>query len=399
MIAMNIWKSLAGTYRIEITSASPTESLTAINCAGIDLFNVSYIDELTFRADIDRRKLNSLQKLLGKIGASVKIIRKNGLFWSLSALGKRPVLTVGLTIFLFLIFYMPTCVFFVNVEGNTTIPTKLILEKAQECGIAFGASRREVRSEKIKNALLESIPQLQWAGINTSGCTAIISVRERSEPQSVPEQKGVSSIVAKKDGIITEITVLKGNPLCRVGQAVRAGQVLVSGYTDCGIFVRAECANAEIFAQTHHVFTAVTPVDLRKRDKPIKSEISFQLLIGKKLIKFTKDSGISDAGCVKMYKENYLMLPGGFQLPIALITEERHYYSMSPSLDKDDFTWMQILSEKYVETQMLAGKIIQKKYAISSNTDLYCATNEFDCVEMIGHVRSEEIIDGNGERN
>ena len=37
-----------------------------------------------------------------------------------------------------------------------------------------------IRSEKVKNSLLQRIPQLQWAGINTDGCVAVISVREKT---------------------------------------------------------------------------------------------------------------------------------------------------------------------------------------------------------------------------
>lgn len=39
----------------------------------------------------------------------------------------------------------------------------------------------------MKNALLSAIPELQWAGVNTYGCRAVISVRERTLPERKPE--------------------------------------------------------------------------------------------------------------------------------------------------------------------------------------------------------------------
>ena len=89
----------------------------------------------------------------------------------------RPVLLAGLGILFLLAMYLPSRVLFIRVEGNMQIPDRQILAAAEECGIRFGASRREVRSEKVKNALLSSVPQLQWAGVNTAGCVATISVR------------------------------------------------------------------------------------------------------------------------------------------------------------------------------------------------------------------------------
>lgn len=396
---MDVWKSLTGTYCIEILSAAPTETLTLINNNGIILFDVCYVDELTIRAGVSRKSYKILRKLLVRRGEKVKIVKRNGIFWAFHALKKRPVLVAGLIFYLFMILYLPTRVFFVSVEGNITVPTRLILEKAEACGIEFGASRRNVRSEKVKNALLESVSQLQWTGINTSGCTAVISVRERSGVQIAPETKGVGSVIAKTDGIITDITVLRGNPLCRVGQAVKSGQVLVSGYTDCGLTVKAEIADAEIFAQTHHTITAVTPAVLQERGTCVQTKRNFGLLIGKKLINFTKDSGISDASCVKMYKEYYLTLPGGFQLPVALVVEELSYYSQRDSAEENDFSWMKDSLKSYLEGQMVAGKIIHTESRVSVGQELCSTVGEYDCIEMIGQVRSEEIIQGNGERD
>ena len=43
--------------------------------------------------------------------------------------------------------------------------------------------------------------------------------------------------------------------LCAVGDTVRQGQLLVSGYEDYGLFIRPVCASAEIYARTWHTGT------------------------------------------------------------------------------------------------------------------------------------------------
>jgi sporulation protein YqfD len=146
--------------------------------------------------------------------------------------------------------FLPTRVLFIHVEGNSTVEERRILEAAQECGIRFGASRRQVRSEKMKNRLLEKVPELKWAGVNTSGCTAVISVREQPVQEQRTGYTGISSIVAACDGRITSCTVTKGNGLCAPGQVVQKGQLLISGYLDCGICIRVTGAEGEIFAET-----------------------------------------------------------------------------------------------------------------------------------------------------
>ena len=146
---------------------------------------------------------------------------------------------------------VPGRVFFIEIEGNQQIPDRLILEVVQENGIQFGAVRRDIRSEKIKNILLEKIPQLQWVGVNTNGCVAVISVRER-QFENDSQEYSFGSIVASRDAIIQQITVLRGTQLCKVGQAVKAGEILVSAYKDYGISVKMTGAKAEIYGQTEH---------------------------------------------------------------------------------------------------------------------------------------------------
>lgn len=397
---MDLWNSLSGTYEIEISSASVSEALTAINAAHIHLLDVIYVDDLTFRGKIRAFAFRRLNLLLNKRGESVKILNKDGLFWTFLSLKSRPVLLVGIAFFLIMALYLPSKVLFVRVEGNTTVPTNMIIEKAQQCGIRFGTSRRQVRSEKVKNALLSAVPQLRWAGINTYGCVAVISVRERAIPEQNIPVTGAASIVAKADGIITEMTVIRGTPLCRVGQAVKEGQVLVSGYTDCGLSIRAEIANAEVFAQTRRQLEVISPCSFEKMTAFNQKQRNYYLKIGKKLIKFSKDSGISGARCVKMYKENYLLLPGGFQLPIAIVTEEfisRSFIEGTASMD--DYAWLKDYANKYLTGQMLAGDILQSDFSVKKQNDKFALTGYYACLEMIGQVHYEEIIDGNGKRN
>lgn len=391
---MDFWSSLFGMVELELTSADPTGALSAINAAGITLYHTRQKGDLTLCFRMERAEYQRLVKLAQRRGEVLRFSKHRGMYWMLRRLLSRPVLLAGLALVLFLTFFLPTRVLFVQVEGNGTIPTRLILSEAENCGIAFGASRRQVRSERMKNALLQAIPELQWAGINTYGCTAVISVRERKTTETVPEEQRVSSIVAAREGVITEITVLKGNSVCRVGQAVKPGQLLVSGYTDCGICIQATQAQAEIFAETQRSLSSVTLSNFASRGESTGSERKISLIIGKKQINFYKDSGISDTTCDKMYKVNYLTLPGGFVLPVALVTQHWVYYDqMDERMEQSRAA--QILSdfaENYLTEKMIAGKILDRTELLSQTDESYCQSGKYICLEMIAKTRFEESI-------
>lgn len=396
---MNFWHSAAGMVRVKLMCADPVGALAAVNRAGIDVYQLTREDdEITAFFSVRRSDLRKLQKLCDKKWYELHYAGKSGVYWTAQNLLRRPVLVLGLLLFLTAVFYIPSRVFFVRIEGNVNIPDRLILETCAQCGIGFGASRKDVRSERMKNALLEAIPELQWAGINTSGCVATVTVRERSDEESGKETGGVCSIVAACDGVITECTVVSGNRVCRVGQAVRAGDLLVSGYTDCGICIRATRAEAEVYALTQRNLTAVTPTQWQQEGENTASEKKYALIIGKKRINFYKGSGISGTTCDKIYSENYVTLPGGFILPVAIVTEV-WTASTQETVELDREGVLPAFAESYLKTQMIAGSVLQGDETVTQEEGLLCLQGNYACSEMIAQVRNEEIIKPYGNDN
>lgn len=389
-----MWRSLNGTVKIQITSADPAGVICSLYGNGIPVENVHYVDELTFQCQVQRQYTKRVIALVDRRSDQWKILSHKGIFWSIQRLINRPVLVAGVLIFILLTVFLPTRIYFFRVEGNTSVPDKYILELASEYGISFGAVRREIRSEQVKNALLHAVPQLEWVGINTAGCVATISVRERQVGEPAQPVRGISSIVAIRDGVVQEVTVTGGSAACKVGQAVRAGQVLISGYTDCGLSIRAERAKGEIYATTNRQMMFILPENFVQRGHRVSQNQRFSIIIGKKRINFYQDSGNLDATCVKMYEENYVTLPGGFQLPIAIVTETWiDYESAAPAATMEENSrTMSSLAQDYLRSQMVAGTILSKDESFSQQDGFLLLFGKYGCLEMIGQERSEEII-------
>ena len=395
---MDIWHSLGGMVEFQIGSADSAGSLNALNQAGIQIFDVKAQDEFSSTVTILRKDWKRGRSLLRKRGDLVTLRHRKGFYWRLTGWIRRPILVFGLCFLLLLACFIPSRVLFVRVEGNTSVPSNLILEKASQAGIYFGASRREVRSEKMKNTLLELLPQLQWAGINTKGCVAVITVRERPEmPTASSVKSGVSSLVASRDGVIESCTATKGNLLCKVGQAVVAGQTLISGYTDCGISIRATQAQGEIFARTNRIFQAFAMEQCLKKTEPIEEIRKYSVIFGKKRINFSKGSGILDTTCDKIYEETYLQLPGGFRLPIIFVTEIWIIYKNETKQVDSQTLEIQLtqFAQSYLSQTMVAGQVLNAKETVNGGH----LQGEYACREMIGKVREEEIIPPNGKWN
>lgn len=392
---MDLWHSLNGVVELEIISADPAHMLSALYEQGIPLSNIRHMDELTVRLQVKRQYVKKVIAHAEKRGEISKILSQKGLFWHFRGLSKRPALAIGFAFYLLLTVFLPTRIYFFRVEGNQNVPENLILELASQCGLSFGTERRQVRSEQVKNALLGAVPELEWVGINTAGCVATISVRERQAGGEVSQPLGVSSIIASCDGVIKEMTVTGGSALCTPGQSVRAGDVLISGYTDCGLTIRAERAKGEVYAVTNRELTFVMPEKSYARGARTRIEKNYGIIIGKKRINFFQDSGILDISCVKMYEENYLTLPGGFVLPIAIVTETCIYTAEStPTAGEDECCeLLSNLAQSYLREQMVAGMIMARREEFAQQEGALWLTGKYECLEMIGRERIEEIIE------
>ena len=253
---------------------------------------------------------------------------------------------------------------------------------------------KAVRSEKVKNNLLKSIPELGWVGVNTRGCVATISVSERQlEEPAQWNPFAVSSLVSARDALVTHVTVTAGNPLCQPGDTVAKGQILISGFTDCGIKIQATKAEGEVFGRTEYEKQLIFPCNYRMENRILGKSRNFYLQIGKKEIKIWKGSGIPGSICDKMYKTHYLTLPGGFGLPIGIKMETCVYYNTCKdtiSLQKAQPV-MEQFSRYYLLKEMISGEILSQEESFTQADGAYLMTGNYSCQEMIGRIYNEKI--------
>ena len=384
-----------GTVYVEVISADVPAFLAAANAMGVELRNVEIPDALTVRFELSRRQMKLLSRLTERRGEKMTILRRRGLWWRMVSLKDRPVLVVGVCLIFALTMFVPSRVMMVEVEGNTTIPAARIVEGAEHCGITFGASRREVRSERVKNALLEAMPELSWAGVNTYGSRAVISVRERQVEAEAETPPAVSDIVACRDGFILTAQAERGTALCAPGQTVTEGQILISGCTDCGICVTATRAAGEVFAATTRQIQAVTPAKCLKIRVSDGEKVTWSLILGKNRINFYKSSGISPSTCGRMVTEYTLTLPGGFALPVKLQKETVSQRTLTESDVEESAAagMLTAFARDQLSRQMIAGTITASLETVSSQDGRWTLAGNYACTEMIGRERAEQ----NGE--
>ena len=169
---------------------------------------------------------------------------------------------------------------------------------------------------------------------------------------------------------------------------------MISGYTDCGLSIRATRASGEVYASTVHNLTAVTPSDWKIRGEEGDSSKKISVIIGKKRINFFQSSGLFHTGCVKMYEEYDLALPGGFSLPVTLSVEVWQSYDDTTvsTASESAASLLSDFGKAYLADQMVAGQILSRSEITETGEGVLRMRGVYACRELIGQIRNEEII-------
>ncbi len=379
--------------RIRLVSSDLAGRFQYMNSLDISVQEVVQEDYLTATFLIRYPDYRRVYKYLQRKGDSITRLESYGPGKCIKAIASRPLLMICLLGLFFLTLWIPTRVLFVQVEGNSQVSTQQILLSAENSGICFGASVRKLRSERIKNRLLSEIPQLQWVGVNTKGCVATITVAERTVQPQQEFENSISSVISARDAMIMDLTATSGNVLVKPGDVVKKGQVLISGYTDCGLKILATQAQGDVFGRTYYENQAIFPKHYRRKVDLCKKTKNFYLQIGKKEIKINKDSGIPGMICDKMYTQYYLTLPGGFQLPLGITVETCTYWSSQQAtmIPEEVAPYLENFAAQQLTAGTISGQILSCRQNIREEESLFCLTGHYECREMIGRIQYEEI--------
>lgn len=382
----------SGKIQLEISGADIPGTINHCNREGLEILEIISSGVISAKITIYAAEQGRFFQVAEKFGNEVVVCSRSELGHFVGKIRESIVLILASVLISVLTIWIPGRILFVCVEGNRNISTEQILYHAEQCGIYFGAERKLVRSSVTKNRLIEKLPQLQWVGVNSIGCCAVIRVCEKEIDRSISPKVKLSNISASSDGVITALTVTAGLPACAVGDAVKKGQVLITGYQNLGDIVKLQRASGEVYAKTVRRFHLVAPCSTRKSKDTIGDVEIYSLIIGKKRVNLLNSSGISYVGCDRIKKEYTLMMPGGFCLPVSLV-RERCFDNRSNCTDARIISEDVLLdaADSYLLSNMVSGRILDRQWVTVLKNETADITVVYNCIEMIGIEQAEEF--------
>lgn len=118
----------------------------------------------------------------------------------------------------------------IEVYGNERILTEEIEQVLSDNGVSFLSSLNSKSNFEIEKILMDNFEDVSMVSVVKKGCSIIVNIKEKVVNDEYENIDTASAVVATEDGIITEIQLISGTLLVKVGDVVRAGDVLVAPY-------------------------------------------------------------------------------------------------------------------------------------------------------------------------
>ena len=191
----------------------------------------------------------------------LRMVKKSGLPFARRRYRKRRGLRIGLAAFFAFLYIMSMFIWRIEVRGNIKLPDSRIIAALEELGIHAGSWRPAIDVRASERRALLAMPELSWIALNIDGSTLCIEVDERTIPPEVLSPNDPCNIIAAKSGQVLSIALYDGQAVVKEGDAVVAGDMLVSGITEDRMHQnRFRHARATIIARAEHTISVKIPL-------------------------------------------------------------------------------------------------------------------------------------------
>lgn len=255
-----------------------------------------------------------IRPIVRKTHTRILLVDRVGLPFFLHAYRKRKLFFVSFVLCIVLLFLYSGFIWDIHFEGNEKWTDQTLLAFLDTKNVSPHMPKNEVDCAKIVKDIRKEYDDIVWVSASIDGSRLRIQIKENEDTfqDNTPSKQGASAdkveqhdvpatapqngedepvdLVAEKDGVITKIITRKGTPYVHIGDAVKKGDILVSGridvMNDAGEVVNYhyERADADILADTEMVYEDTTPTHYKEKQYEKSKRGAGYIKIGSRII-------------------------------------------------------------------------------------------------------------------
>lgn len=292
-ISLNKYKK--STITMEIQSFMPEKFINLLWKNNIDVKNIRKKDLTTFVLDISLKDYEKIEGIARKTDTKVKITNRKGAAFFLLKARKRRALLFGIAIFAFIIYYLSTFIWRIDIETDKNLTPYEIRRQLLSYGIKEGIPKKNLNVLSIEEKIMESNESIMWIRIRVEGSILKVTASERQTPPTIVQDEDPCNLIAKADGQIVRVYTTAGTAVVKKGDLVKKGDVLVKGEQGREGNIYEVHANGYVIARTFYEEVKNVKTTEVKREKTGNKLENIYIKVGKKKVyikksvnKFTK---------------------------------------------------------------------------------------------------------------
>lgn len=387
---IRFFRWLFGYVRFTCTGGFTEGFINGCRNAGINLKNIRQTDG-GITAETRIAPYKSLHRIAFANGCVVKIKKRRGLPFLLAPVSRRGGLLAGVVYMAVFISLMGGFIWNITVTGNDRITDVKIVDYLAQNGFKTGVRWNSVDKEQLEISVMSDFEEVAWISINKTGSTASVEISETVDKPKM-EENVITNVTAAEDGVITRVIALGGWPEVKAGDAVTAGDLLISGVRESEVDKKNHYAHAHgtVLAQVSgdislHVArsqTEKTPTHIEKYKKLFLFGLEIPLYLKK------------ERGSADMTSEKTTLVINGYRLPLGMITETAEYYSESTRMltDGELETLAKSELEKKKSEQLKNCEILNENITVEKDDSGCVITDSYSCIRDIA-VQTEILFD------
>ncbi|MBR1824451.1 MAG: sporulation protein YqfD [Ruminococcus sp.] len=191
-----------------------------------------YVQSDVFHGEIYRRDLKKVRNSAENLGIELKEAEFVTVMSVLYRYRKRVGILLGITVAFLCCLYFSQTVTEIEIQGNSTVTDEVILSALSQLDVKCGSHIRDIDMHYCEHELQIRIGEIAWAAIRRTGSRIVVQVTEITPKPDMLLERVPCNIVAARDAVITEVNVLDGMLMHKVGDFVPEGTLLINGIAE-----------------------------------------------------------------------------------------------------------------------------------------------------------------------
>lgn len=393
---------LLGYAELEAVGAFPERLLNLCAQNRLPFWHLCWLDETSFTFRVALRDRKRLEELARRCGCELtEQGRRGATVVAEGMVRRRWGFLAGLAVCLLAVNWLSRFLLVIEVTGNETVPTAVILSQLQRAGVRPGAYGPAIAQREAANTALLGLPELSYMAINIYGTRAEVIVREAERAPELLDEDVPTDIIATSDGIIEDIHADTGRAMFADGDIVAKGEVLISGTldlkepeggtVDLGYLVVH--AAGDVTARTWRTLEETLPLAAQVKEYTGEESRGYVLKFLWFEVDFFENSSISQGRYDKITETAQLSLFDR-PMPASLTTVTRRGYTLREEpLDREEAA---ARLEEILLVRLAAlmeehrGEVLQTDFVIREENGRLTVTLLAECREEIGRTVKRE---------